>query len=343
MAKETTKQMWQRYAKSQKIKFQENDTVDMLKTSLAYKLGIDPTKVKGVKLQEEVEKMIGETPITPEKVSTKKPETKKPTSKKSTSKKSIVKKDSKKEVTIEPPKDLTNKSEVNLPNFKDIPEMKNFCVSNGLNRIDGYILITKGKKADFLSWIKQNIDKASDTPLNTSLSDNPHSPHAGIGEMEVSNNIEEAKNAISANTISAESQPSSVGGRVKAPLQVTPKLDVPPLSTGDVINEMPTAISENNKMFNPEINEVESVEEIKDKSNKAMEAYGISIVHHLTSAPMFNINGGISRGELNQVLASSSKDFNYEVITKNGEHYLKISDHNENECRIPKSGSLPLI
>lgn len=336
MAKETPKQMWQRYAKSQKIKFQDNDTIDMLKTSLAYKLGIDPTKVKGAKLKKEVEEMIGLKPVGSEKVSTKKPASKKDTTKKD----SVEGASSKKDVTIEPPKDLTNKNEVKLPNFKDIPEMKNFCVSNGLNRIDGYILVTKGKKSDFLNWIKENIDKASDKPVNTSLSDSPHSPSAGIGEMEVSNNIEEAKKSVSPTpTISAE----TVGGRIKAPLQVTPKLDVPPLSTGEVINEMPTAISENNKMFNPEVDEVESAKEITDKSNKAMEAYGISIIHHLSSAPMFNINGGISRGELNQVLASSSKDFNYEVITKDGEHYLKISDHNENECRIPKSGSLPLI
>jgi hypothetical protein len=337
MAKETKKQKWQRIAKSVNVKFQDNDTIAMLVTATAHKVGVNPKELKGEELESTIEKIVtieNSKPIEKKKATKKATPKVSPTVVKSKPKtkavaKSTVKAKSKKvvkkQVKVETPKEL--KPTLDIPKFKDVDSMKVFCVSCGLNRVDGYILETKKSKSEFLKWINKNIDKAVD--VNTiSTKETPHSPHSGIGELSAGI------------TPSIDLEQSNKKGIV-----VTPKLDVPELSTGNNINELPTALSENKKMLEGESSNVLGVsEKIDIDKGKEMKNYGTSIIDTLMSAPMFRINGGITISDLNSTLANCSKAYNYELFTeKNGERCLIISDHEGNKCRLPRQGSLPMI
>jgi len=332
MAKETKKQKWQRIAKSVNVKFQDNDTIEMLVTATAHEVGVNPKSLKGIELESAVEKAVVDTNSkTIEKQEVEVATTEKATIKSTTKvtpkakPKAKSKKVVKKQVKVETPKEL--KPTLDIPKFKDVDSMKVFCVSCGLNRVDGYILETKKSKSEFLKWINKNIDKAVD--VNTiSKDETPHSPHSGIGELSVGS------------TPSIDLEKSNKKGIV-----VTPKLDVPELSTGNNINELPTALSENKKMLEGESSNVlEASEKIDIDKGKEMKNYGTSIIDTLMSAPMFRINGGITMSDLNSTLANCSKAYNYELFTeKNGERCLIISDHEGNKCRLPRQGSLPMI
>src|SRR3989304_5905015 len=97
----------------------------------------------------------------------------------------------KSKIIVKAPKGLVTPKKVviqkvEFPEFADILEMKEFCVLCGLNKVDGYILATKRKKIEFLSWMSENFHKAELPTSITSIS-NPFSPSAGIGEMQTSN------------------------------------------------------------------------------------------------------------------------------------------------------------
>lgn len=87
-----------------------------------------------------------------------------------------------KEKTQKTKKIDVTKLESSFPEFKNIPEMKNYCVANSLNLVDGYILATKLKKTEFLAWMELNksfikpigiinngVDKKSNTDKAKSL------------------------------------------------------------------------------------------------------------------------------------------------------------------------------
>jgi len=321
MAKETKKEKWQRIAKSQNVKHQSNDTIIMLVVAVAHTVGVDPSILKGkqleVAIEKAIEKKVNKTE-TPKALETPKTEVKKEENTSETKK--DVKIESKKQKTVE----------ITIPTFKDIPEMKVFCVSNGLNRVEGYILETKNSKAIFLKWIKANIDKAVTVVKPIKNNENPHSPHSGIGEMD---------NQKNSTTENGDKSPDK--GRVFE----TPKINVPELSTGSNINEMPTALSEMNKMFKPDHSDKKEVKTETTKNKSAqMRLYGNSIIDALQLAPMFRINGGIKMSELKLTLSTSSKEYEYSVLSDDdGGSFLMLSDDDGNKCRIPRRGALPMV
>lgn len=85
-------------------------------------------------------------------------------SKKSPTKKVATKKADKKPATkkikVKLQDGLSKKESVNFPDFQNVREMKDFCVSVGLHKVDGYILKSKKKKTVFLEWMIDNKDKA---------------------------------------------------------------------------------------------------------------------------------------------------------------------------------------
>jgi hypothetical protein len=329
--KETRKKKWQRIAKSKKVKFQDNDTIIMLITAVAYKVGIDPEKTDAKKLEEVVEaackskekpvatksapKKIEDDPLNP---NPQKPAAKKPA------------------VKITPPVDLKQeKNTIKLPNFKNVPEMKEFCVAHTLNKVDGYIPTTKLKKTVFLQWIKDNLDKAV-APTPNSKTDNPNSPSAGIGEME-RNNISKAVNAVGPGDV-----PTPVSPPVsKKVAEETPPIDVPELSTSNNDNEPPTALSENQKTndFKPDFAKVE--EEGAASDNSEMEAYGRSIESHINNSFEVGVQQvNLPRAKFNELLGQCSKLYTYELQNKGDGNYLEVSDHGGNTCRVPEDGYL---
>jgi hypothetical protein len=333
----------------------------MLITATAHEVGVNPKKLKGKALEDAIEKAISEkevkaktskkttpkaTPKATAKKSTPKATKKataKPKAKKSSSKNSPknspktpsakTSSTTKKDVKIEAPKELAKKETVELPKFKNIAEMKHFCVINGLNRIDGYILETKKKQVDFLKWIEDNLENAV-PPAPLEKDENPHSPHEGVGELDNANTTVPPSATPNAPVV------TNVKGQRE--LKVTPPMAVPPLKTGDNFNEQPTAISENRKMFEGQ-GEEEVVKVEAPNSEQLMRAYGKSILDTLMNEVMFRINGGITYEKLNGAIATASKEYEYEIVTETVGKHIKLTDRNGNTCRVPQQGSLPMV
>lgn len=280
------------------------------------------------------EMVIGE-PIKPElptvekkKVVGKKPDSK-PKTTKVPKKKAAFK--AKKTVSAKPKKDTATKKEVkiDIPLFNDVTEMREFCVAVNLNKVDGYIPSSKQKKTLFLAWIKANIKHA--TPFNhQNLTDNPHSPSAGIGEIETVN--EENNNPT---------ENKSLYGEVK--------IDVPPLKTSDNTNEMPTALTGMSEAMNygktPEQNnttpEAPKQPEI-GKGNAELDNYALSILSHIMESFSVKIHGRFERAEYDRMVTDLDKRFIYETKTEGGGTYLILKDGYENQARVPATGFLPM-
>ena len=70
----------------------------------------------------------------------------------------------KKAVKVKPPAGLNkkkdNKNGIVFPDFKNIRDMKAFCISVELHKVAGFIDKSKKKKTEFLEWMIENKDKA---------------------------------------------------------------------------------------------------------------------------------------------------------------------------------------
>lgn len=168
---ETKKQYWQRIAKEQGVKYQDNDTIGMLVTAIAAKLKIDADGISPSGLQKMVNKKLADNTTSKGKSWSKSGGSKKTESDKLEEKKAEAVNEEKKEEEKEegnpelgdtPP----TENKVVLPDFNSVKEMKDFCVEKGLNMLDGYISATKQKQVDFLAWITNNAHKIKQLPKN---------------------------------------------------------------------------------------------------------------------------------------------------------------------------------
>jgi len=144
---ETKKQYWQRIAKSMNIKFQGNDTISMLVASIAAKLKIDADGISPSYLQKMVSTKLAEP------IEIKENAKGKAWSKGGGNMKGSVK------VKVKKSEEPTNILE--LPDFKNVADMKIFCVHTGLNLLDGYVLASRFKQVAFLEWIKEHAAQAT--------------------------------------------------------------------------------------------------------------------------------------------------------------------------------------
>ncbi|MDD3875410.1 MAG: hypothetical protein PHT69_02200 [Bacteroidales bacterium] len=169
--KETKKQYWQRIAKEQGVKHQDNDTIGMLVTAIAAKLKIDADGISPSGLQKMVNKKLADNTTSKGKSWSKSGGSKKTEGDKLEEKKAEAVNEEKKEEKKEegnpelgdtPP----TENKVVLPAFNSIKEMKDFCVEKGLNMLDGYVSATKQKQVDFLAWIVDNASKIKQLPKN---------------------------------------------------------------------------------------------------------------------------------------------------------------------------------
>lgn len=178
--KETKKQYWQRIAKEQGVKYQDNDTIGMLVTAIAAKLKIDADGISPSGLQKMVNKKLADNTTskgkgwsknsggTKSKVESHKSEDKKVevVSSDSNQAKENKTEDDKGVEIPESVEEKVLKNKVVLPDFNSIKEMKDFCVEKGLNMLDGYVSATKQKQVDFLTWIVDNTSKIKQLPKN---------------------------------------------------------------------------------------------------------------------------------------------------------------------------------
>ena len=234
----------------------------------------------------------------------------------------------KSKIIVKAPKGLVTPKKVviqkvEFPEFADILEMKEFCVLCGLNKVDGYILATKRKKIEFLSWMSENFHKAELPTSITSIS-NPFSPSAGIGEMQTSNE-----------------------GNIKAALSILRKpevanntIELPPLKTSDNTNEMPNALNQMQDFAKQ--NEVTQKKQEVTFGNVDLDNYGETILNCINESFSVKFHGAMQMSELNTVLSSAANIYKYEVANDNQGKHIKASDNNGNTIRIPKYGSLPI-
>lgn len=373
--KETSKQRLQRICKDKKIKFQQNDTISMLLTSLAYELGLNPEGLNKKDLQQKVNNALDKSnndkaDLKPDNKKEPSKNTKKNSEKKEEKviktskpqKKDGAKKDLKSNNTVDsknlpktkassnksdnsvskkssPSVKKSQKNTIKVPSFKNIQQMKEFCVKNQLNKVDGYIMATKSKKTLFSDWINQNIDKASPISPDQKNS-NPHSPSAGIGEMPLTDPIEAAKNAMG---ITNPSHTSETGKKPKT-VEI-PAMDIPAMRPSDNTNEPPTALTENPKKINfkPDFNNVEELD--PSSNNNEMEQYGNSIIYNIKKSYEVDTQGHKYPRQkfIHMINNKVSKLYQYEIKYDDGIGvYLMMSDSNGNTCRIPKEGYLPV-
>lgn len=165
---ETKKQYWQRIAKEQGVKYQDNDTIGMLVTAIAAKLKIDADGISPSGLQKMVNKKLAEMNQPKGKSWSNKSGVASPNSeeKKDESANDNKKEDEKEEGNTEMGDTPPTENKVVLPDFNSVKEMKDFCVEKGLNMLDGYISATKQKQVDFLAWITNNAHKIKQLPKN---------------------------------------------------------------------------------------------------------------------------------------------------------------------------------
>jgi len=363
-----SKKDWQSIAKKLNIKFQSNDTVGMLITSIAHEIGVDTKKFKtdyklkievlivldvnNKKPKEPVKKQV-EKPETSvktkkqptKKVAAKKPPTKPiPTKNKEETKKVVDKKEIEKPTPHEEFK-LTDFIK-SLPNFKDKLEMKAYCVSVGLNRVEGYIQATKMKKVDFLTWMIDNFKNIEE------IKNNPHSPSAGLGELK-GDNIEKAKADLGGESIETpnegvEDKKEENDAHVKTDDSVN--IQTPKVQPDNSTNKPPTAITMNEAAMNyngEESNvsneEANTIKADSDTDLKEMEIYGNSIMMHINSSPRVSMMGGMPQNELRQTLDVCDSRYSYKIKDDKEGSYIEIANHNGDSIRVPKKGKLPLI
>ena len=262
-------------------------------------------------------------------------------SKKSTSSVSKNEKSVKKDITVETPKGLSSKKpDIEFPEFKDVSEMKAFCVKYGLNKIDGYIIQTKGNKDDFLKWMLDNKDKAaliSNESIN--LTKNPHSPNQGIGELQINNdNTSAAKGIIgSPNENDGDGKPVEDIGKVEK-TDDSVNVSLPPLQT----NSNPqSVIPSTQNSFEPTTKKV--IEKAAfGQGNPQMEIEAQSVVEHLNNSFQARFHGGMLVADFKPFLDSSLGKYNPEIHSINGLFFFTINDGNGNQSKFPKEGGLPL-
>lgn len=254
--------------------------------------------------------------------------------------KKVAKKPVVKNPTTKPtPKTATN-TEITLPKFVDLNEMKMFCVTCGLNKIDGYIPASKQNKVNFLKWMEENKNKAV-LPSTQGLTDNPHSPHSGIGDME--SNIEKAKNAIG-NIETSKQNPNNE----KEAIYSEVKIDTPPLKTSDNTNEMPTALTGMNEAMNHGVNSQQNTSEPTNqepehgKGNAELNAYAESILMNIKESFSVKFHGAFDRQEYQRMINNADKRYTYETKQEGGGTFLIIKDGYSNEVRVPEKGFLPM-
>lgn len=275
-------------------------------------------KPKLAKKEAKVKKTANKTKAAKPKAKTTKPKAKKVVVKKA----KVVKKT--KTAKPKTSKTKTPKTNIELPKFNDVNDMKTFCVLSGLNKLEGYIPASKLKQTLFQEWIEINKNFAM-LPSGQGLTDNPHSPHAGIGDLQPNTTIENL------NT----SEKSALYGEVK--------IETPPLKTSDNINEFPTALSGMNEAMNfgNGQQQVAPIQLEKGKGNPELDAYGLSILQNINESFSVKFHGAFDRQEYNRMIANLDKRYTYETKQEGGT-FLIIKDNYENQVRVPETGFLPM-
>lgn len=221
------------------------------------------------------------------------------------------------------PKTTKPTNNIELPKFNDVNDMKTFCVLSGLNKLDGYIPASKLKQTLFQEWIETNKNFAM-LPSGQGLTDNPHSPHAGIGDLQP--------------TDSLNTNPSG-----KAPIYGEVKIDTPPLKTSDNTNEFPTALTGMNEAMNFGNGHQQAVpiQLERGKGNPELTAYGLSILQNINESFSVKFHGAFDRQEYNRMITNLDKRYTYETKQEGGT-FLIIKDDYENQVRVPETGFLPM-
>ena len=324
--KETEKQKFQRIAKELGVKFKDTDTTKSIVILICNKLDISVMGKLDKSLKASIMEKISKNESDNSDVDIK-----------------VHAPDS---LNQEEEEEILNapKAEVSFPYFEDVQSMKIHCVSVGLNKVDGYILATKGKKVDFLNWMKENIDKAI-APEDEPKEANPHSPSSGIGSMESENNIEKAKSSIG----DVEDNDEKTELPEKAFVNNTENIVYSTVTEETTQTDMPTAITENNKAMNYGDNgnhqkPVEKISNIETDAHKLakMKDYATSIMFHIENSPSVRFQGGLRMDELDGLIASADKSFKYQKENDDNGMYLIISDDSDNKKRIPEVGYLPM-
>lgn len=318
--KETKKQYWQRMAKGLNVKFQENDTIDMLVTAIAAKLKIDSDGISPSGLQKMVNKALADKDA--EKTNKKgkswsktkgsrKPEAGSGKSEDGSEKAEVVEPEEKEnnntkaEVESEKPEVGSGKTEVGsgktevgsekaevvegkteedlepatlieLPNFKNVADMKIFCVHTGLNLLDGYVLASRFKQVAFLEWIKEHASQAT--------------------------NIE---------TFVLPSSLKKDG--ISAAKELIPGFDAAP--------KTPVVDAE---------------------VSPAMRDYANCIKDFILKAPSVTMHGHFPQKELDDMIAKALKVYTYHVESDEFGKFINMKNSKGAVCRIPESGYLPL-
>lgn len=227
--------------------------------------------------------------------------------------------------TIKPKVSKTTKpkNNVELPKFNNVNDMKTFCVLSGLNKLDGYIPASKLKQTLFQEWIEINKNYAM-LPSGAGLTDNPHSPHAGIGDLQPTGSL----------------NPNPSG---KAPIYGEVKIETPPLKTSDNTNEFPTALTGMNEAMNfgNEHQQAAPIQLEKGKGNPELNAYATSILQNINESFSVKFHGAFDRQEYNRMIANLDKRYTYETKQEGGT-FLIIKDDYDNQVRVPETGFLPM-
>lgn len=249
-----------------------------------------------------------------------KSEAKKEESPKSKEKKPVLK--------VKTPKGLSDEKQIIFPEFKDKSEMKAFCLSCGLNLVDGYILQTKGKKSTFLIWMEENKSNAV-MPKLEKTTDNPHSPSAGIGELESNNVTEEEVLAIGKpENTGGGTAPEDIGKVEKTGAEGNIKL--PPLGNG---------VPHSQNSFQP-TKGMPIVQLEFGKGNPAMIAESNSVIDHLNDSFQARLQGGMPISDFKSFMETSLPSYNPKIESDTNGTFFSCDDGNGNKERFPKEGYL---
>lgn len=284
--------------------------------------------------------VIPETPKTAAPTPT--PEEKKEETPKQEQPKEEKKATGKKSVQVATPDNLSDKPTIEFPAFKNPKEMKDFCVKVGLNLVDGYVLESKKKKTEFLEWMIEHKHLANPQSIKDNTS-NPHSPSAGIGELETATPVSEASAAIGQPNPQTDGINPKDIGKVEKTEAENVNVNLPKLSTGEVKNAPKTAI-DSNKQGEGEAfklnNEQPIVQAPHGQGNPQMEDDGNSVIHHLEASFQARFHGGMLVAEFQDFCNVSLGGYQHEIKSDEGGYYLIIGDDNGNQSRFPKQGYL---
>ena len=221
----------------------------------------------------------------------------------------------------------TKKPAVQFPEFKNVAEMKQFCVKTQLHKVEGYIPASKKKKTEFLDWMLKHQDKAQ-KPSAPSPTQN---------------------NAVESGSAQSNNSPANNPNNKPAPPSnndVTPAVDTLGEKEGmPSSNEIHIEVLENEESVHQGVSNNIVGEDnpfIPKPSIDDMKSICASIMGHVNDSFQVRLHGGMPVQEFKDFAGQSLQSYHHEVNYDGNGWIMTVSDNEGNEITVPSNGYLPI-